>query len=180
MALTDKYYLKAKIKANYSGFLRDDISGSKQTRYQLRDLLNAEITNLARTEEYDPKYLVIGDDYIHFQDLHGVLAEREKENIGENAWYWIRLLVHSEITHCFSAGLLLPDLPPSLGTQRQRGIHRPRLGLVSPLFRHHLDKLDPRVGCRFLARHAENVVAGLDTVNILIGEKIPPGAFISR
>lgn len=77
MKLTHKYYLKAKIIARYSGFRRGDFSSNRKIKYQIRDLLNTEITSLIRTEEYNPKFLVIDDEYLFFPELYGVLFERD-------------------------------------------------------------------------------------------------------
>ncbi|TMI65794.1 MAG: hypothetical protein E6H07_07765 [Bacteroidetes bacterium] len=70
-----KYYLQATIRANYSGFNRDDKSTKRQSQFQLKDLLNTEISNIQRIDGYDSKYLTVGDNYLFFPDLYGVLLK---------------------------------------------------------------------------------------------------------
>jgi len=79
------YYLEAAIRANYSGFNRSDKSTARQSQFQLKDLLNTEISNIKRTNSYDPRYLMVGDNYLFFPDLYGVLLRRE------NSYYRVNL-----------------------------------------------------------------------------------------
>jgi hypothetical protein len=75
MADIKKYHIRANITANFSGIRKDDELSSKRTVSELLDLLNTEVSSFQRIEPYERKYQVVGDEYIYFPTLYGVLVK---------------------------------------------------------------------------------------------------------
>ncbi|HMJ46918.1 MAG TPA: hypothetical protein VK498_06285 [Ferruginibacter sp.] len=73
MESIEKYYIEGKITASYSGFRRDDLGDSKHSINEIKDLLNAQVQSFNRIDNYDPRYKVVGNSYLHFDTLNGVL-----------------------------------------------------------------------------------------------------------
>jgi hypothetical protein len=70
-----KYYLRGLFQANYSGYLEEDSTGSRTVNYEIRDILNSEVSDLSIIPEYNNKELIVGDKYLHFENLYGIVAK---------------------------------------------------------------------------------------------------------